>query len=61
MLLQRISQSVIVLGGTQFQPEGHIDMMQNGFMKFTPVTFEGYMMEIVKVEPLLVQVVDMQI
>lgn len=49
VLLQRISQSVIVLGGTQFQPEGHIDMMQKWiYESFTPVTFEGYMMEIVK-------------
>lgn len=49
VLLSRISQSVIVLSGTQFQPQGHLEKMQEWiYNSFTPVSFEGYMMEIVK-------------
>lgn len=48
-LLQGITQSVVVLGGTKYQPEKNLDTIQDWIYNcFTPVTFEGYMMEIVR-------------
>ena len=48
-LLTKASQSVIVLSGTRFQPADQLDTLQEWIYEcFTPVTFEGYVMEIVK-------------
>ena len=49
VLLGRMAQSAIVLGGTQFQPANHISTMKRWiYESFSPVMFEGYMMEAVK-------------
>ena len=49
VLLGRMAQSAIVLGGTQYQPENNIATMKKWiYESFSPVMFEGYMMEIVK-------------
>lgn len=48
-LLKKASQSVIVLSGTRFQPQDQLDTLQEWIYDcFTPITFEGYVMEIVK-------------
>lgn len=48
-LLKKASQSVIVLSGTRFQPADQLDTLQEWIYDcFTPITFEGYVMEIVK-------------
>ena len=48
-LLKKASQSVIVLAGTQFQPVDQLDTLQDWIYNcFTPITYEGYVMEIVK-------------
>ncbi len=48
-LLKKASQSVIVLSGTRFQPVDQLDTLQEWIYDcFTPITYEGYVMEIVK-------------
>lgn len=49
LLLQRAIQSLIILNDTPWQPQGQLKTLQNWIYKsFAPLTYEGYMMEMVK-------------
>lgn len=49
LLLQRAIQSLIILNDTPWQPQGQLTTLQNWiYQSFLPLTYEGYMMEMVK-------------
>ena len=49
VLLQRATQSLIILDQTPWQPDNQLDTLQEWiYGSFSPLMYEGYMMEIVK-------------